>query len=81
MNSFLLVDTLDKLKDLASIWESKEFAFDTEFTSLSFKKQKIIGMSLYDHRQTIDPVFIQFNFDYIYTEKEKDPKGGRAIRS
>ena len=54
------------------------FAFDTEFTDLSWKKQNIIGMSIYDGNTLLDPAYIQFNFKDTYTTKEKDPKGGRA---
>ena len=77
MNSFLWVNTLDKLKDLSENWTEKEFAMDTEFTSLSFMKQKLIGISMYTDNHTIPSVFIQFNFESSYTEKEQDPDNAR----
>lgn len=77
MNRFVLINTLEDLKDLVSRWDSKEFAFDTEFTSLSWYKQMIIGISMFDGNSAFDPVFIQFNFKDTYITKEKDPKGGR----
>lgn len=77
MNKYLLINNIRQLKDLASRWTSKDFGFDTEFTDLRHKHQKIIGLSIYDERQGIDPCYIQFNFSSTYTQKEPDPKGGR----
>ena len=76
MNSFRLINSLQDFKDFARNWKNKEFSFDTEFTSLSFMKQRLIGMSMYNPDEG-DPVFIQFNFEDTYTTKEKDPNGGR----
>lgn len=76
MKNYRLINTLKGLKDLVFSWKAKEFAFDTEFTSLSFMKQVLIGMSIYNPLEG-DSVFIQFNFEDTYILKEKDPKGGR----
>ena len=76
MNSYRTINTIDKLRDLSETWKSKEFAFDTEFTSLSYIEQKIIGLSMHNPKEG-SSVFIQFNFEDTYTTKEKDPKGGR----
>lgn len=77
MGRFELIDTLPKLKKLAEQWDVKSFSFDTEFTSLSWIDQRLIGMSLYSRESKFDPVFIQFNFWDNFITKEKDPKGGR----
>ena len=79
MNSFKfkLIDTIEDLEEFSKTWTSKTFAFDTEFTSLSWMKQNLIGLSIFDGSVAHDPVFIQFNFHDTYTTKEKNPAGGR----
>lgn len=77
MNNFELIDSIDKLKRFSDKWTSKNFSFDTEFTSLSWMEQNIIGMSIFDKDSLYDPTFIQFNFHDTYTTKEKNPQGGR----
>lgn len=77
MDSFLRVDTLDKLIDLSNKWKEKEFGMDTEFTNLSYKKQNLIGISMYTDNHTIPSVFIEFNFASTYMVKEKDPNNAR----
>lgn len=78
MKKFKLIDDIDELIALANDWDEKDFAFDTEFTSLKYMKQELIGMSIYAGNSPLaEPIYIQFNFSDTYTEKEKDPRGGR----
>tara|TARA_Y100000034_G_scaffold29728_1_gene36188 strand:+ start:58294 stop:60303 length:2010 start_codon:yes stop_codon:yes gene_type:complete len=77
MKDYIWIKTLDELKDFCSKFKSKEFAFDTEFTSLSWYDQRLIGMSVYDRNSGLPSAFIQFNFWYKYWEKIKNPAGGR----
>lgn len=77
-NSFLLVDNITKLASLVDNWKEREFALDTEFTTLNLYDRKIIALQIYTDAHNIDPVHIQFNFDYTYTRKEANPNGGRA---
>lgn len=77
MKDFLLINNIDDLIDLSRRWTSKNFAFDTEFTNLKYMTQELIGLSIYDERNGIPAVFIQFNFSSTYIEKIADPNGGR----
>ena len=78
MKDFRLIDTIEGLIEFATNFDSKEFSFDTEFTSLKFMKQELIGMSVYAGDEPLEkPAYIQFNFKDSYVEKEKDPRGGR----
>lgn len=77
MKSFLWVNTLDKLADLADRWKEREMALDTEFTELSHYHQNLIGLSIFTDNHTIPAVFIQFNFKAVYYEKEQDPNNKR----
>ena len=76
MKNFILINNLHDLQEFHKKFKSKDFAFDTEFTELSWYHQKLIGMSLYDPKTGLDAAFIQFNFSSTYTEKIPDPKGG-----
>lgn len=77
MTEYRIINRLQDLIEFSKNWTSKDFAFDTEFTSLPYMQQKIIGMSVYDDKTNIPPTFFQFNFDYDYITKEKNPAGGR----
>jgi len=78
MDDFKWIKTIEELKDFADNFTAKDFSFDTEFTSLKFMKQELIGMSVYAGNEPMaKPTYIQFNFSDTYVEKEKDPKGGR----
>ena len=55
----------------------EEVALDTEFTSLSFYHQELIGISLFNPTTNIPSTFLQCNFSSTYTEKIKDPENAR----
>lgn len=77
MNKYLIINKLSQLIDFSERFDCKEFGFDTEFTSLSWYDQKLIGLSIYSDNSSFPATFVQFNFDYDFFVKEKDPKGGR----
>ena len=77
MSNYLIIDTIDDLIDFVDNFGEKDFALDTEFTSLNWYSQTLIGMSVYSDLSDYPPTFIQFNFDYTYSEKISDPNGGR----
>lgn len=77
MNKYLIINKLSHLIDFSERFDCKEFGFDTEFTSLSWYDQKLIGLSIYSDNSSFPATFVQFNFDYDFFVKEKDPKGGR----
>ena len=74
MNKFIWINTLEKLKEFQKDFKSKEFAFDTEFTTLRMYEARLIGLSIFDPRTGLDSAFIQFNFYYDYTKKVKEGK-------
>ena len=83
MSSYRHINTLPELEYFVNnIFTSKNFAFDTEFTSLDCYDAEIIGLSVFDpsciyEGTPVAPTYIQFNFGYDYTTKESDPNGGR----
>jgi DNA polymerase I len=77
MTDYLVINNIEELKDFVDNFNEKEFALDTEFTSLDWYTQKLIGLSIYNSNSDYPATFIQFNFDYTYTEKVKDPNNAR----